>query len=141
MKQSFTIIELLVVVTIIGMLIGASSISYSQFTKKSRDARRKADLEQIRAQLELYRSKNNSYPQTINFGGPFCDQNGCAPSGNTYMQKIPSDPAPPNRYYYSSSGFEYTLGAYLESEGTVCLQSPSCSNSGCTYCLGPLGEK
>lgn len=141
MKQSFTLIELLVVVAIIGMLTGISTVSYSQLTRKSRDARRKADLEQIRAQLELYRSKNNSYPQTISFGGPFCDQSGCAPSGNTYMQKIPSDPMPPNRYYYSSSGFEYTLGAYLENEGTVCLQSPSCSNSGCTYCIGPLGEK
>lgn len=139
--RAFTLIEILIVVSIIGMLTGISTVSYSQFIKKSRDARRTTDLEQIRAQLELYRSKNNSYPQTISFGGPFCDQSGCAPAGNTYMQKIPNDPMPPNAYYYNSSGSEYTLGAYLETEEIVCVSAPSCSNSGCTYCIGPLGEK
>jgi len=61
MKKSFTLIEILVVATIIALLATAATITYAQLTKQSRDARRKTDLEQIRAALEMYRSNNNQY--------------------------------------------------------------------------------
>ena len=65
-KKAFTLIEILVVVTIIGILLSTAIISYGSLSKSSRDARRKTDLEQIRAALEMWRSSeplaNGQYP-------------------------------------------------------------------------------
>ena len=53
MKKSFTLIEILVVATIIGLLTASATVAYSQFAKQSRDARRQSDLQSIRAALEI----------------------------------------------------------------------------------------
>ncbi|MDH7476138.1 MAG: type II secretion system protein [Microgenomates group bacterium] len=81
-EKSFTFIEILVVVTIIGMLTTAASISYSQFMKQSRDAKRKADVENIQAALEMYRSNQSVgyYPVSLTILKP------------DYIMDIPSDP-------------------------------------------------
>lgn len=137
MKKSFTLIEILVVATIISLLATAGVVSYSQFSKQSRDAKRKADLEQIRAALEMYRSNNNQYYST-----PF-NQN-CANVTwlSSYLSSIPNDPKNSAGYYYrcNISTNDYTLGAYLETGG-----SGSCGNcksgTSCNYCLGPYGQK
>lgn len=44
MKRGFTIIELLVAITIIGILIGAASLTFSHARSTSRDARRMSDI-------------------------------------------------------------------------------------------------
>ena len=65
MKKSlkgFTLIEILVVATIIGLLASGAIVSYQQLLKQSRDAKRKTDLEQVRAALEMYRSNEDTYP-------------------------------------------------------------------------------
>jgi len=65
MKKSlkgFTLIEILVVATIIGLLASGAIVSYQQLSKQSRDAKRKTDLEQVRAALEMYRSNEDTYP-------------------------------------------------------------------------------
>ena len=63
--NGFTLIEILVVATIISLLAAAASVAYSQLSKQSRDARRKTDLEQVRAALEMYRSNNDDYPVNL----------------------------------------------------------------------------
>jgi len=140
MKKSFTLIEILVVATIIGLLAAVSTISYSQLSKQSRDARRKTDLEQIRSALEMYRSNNDQYPTTITIN---CSSVGgiIDGSGAIYLSSIPKDPKCNiySYYYFSSDGTDYTLGAYLESGGTNC--GGSCGSATCNYCLGPLGQK
>lgn len=149
MKQSnvgFTFIEILVVATIISLLAAAGAVSYSQFSKSSRDAKRKADIEQIRAAVEMYRSNNGSYP--LNGGGvgkvdvTTCSTSGLTDSGgNTYLSKIPNDPKcssnTPVYYYSSTDGSTYTIGAKLEIPSTS-----SCGGCGstCNYCLGPYGQ-
>lgn len=138
MRRSFTLIEILVVATIIGLLTAAGAVSYSQFNKQSRDAKRKADLESIRAAVEMYRSNEDTYPAGITLGGDLCDPLGCATA--TYMESIPNDPKSPNIYYYTGSTSTYTLGAHLEAGGTTCVASPACGVD-CNYCLGPYGEK
>ncbi len=138
MKQSFTLIEILVVATIIGLLAVGGMVSYSQITKQSRDARRKADLEQIRAALEMYRSNNNYYISASNRGN-------CSTvlsyltSGTIYLQKIPTDPKSTNFYYCNISNNDFTIGAYLETSNVTCVSRQCGSN--CTYCLGPYGQK
>jgi prepilin-type N-terminal cleavage/methylation domain-containing protein len=61
-KQSaFTLIEVLVVATILAVLLSVAVVSFSNAQRKSRDARRKADLETVRQALILYRQDNGSY--------------------------------------------------------------------------------
>lgn len=60
-QQAFTLIELLVVATIIGVLMSIAIVSFSNAQKKSRDAKRKADLETVRQALVLYRQDNGDY--------------------------------------------------------------------------------
>ena len=61
-SKGFTLIELLIVVAIIGLLASMILVGLSSFRTKGRDARRVADLRQIQNGLEIYYTKNLSYP-------------------------------------------------------------------------------
>jgi len=139
MRKGFSLIEILVVVAIIGVLSGIGITSYQAAIISSRDARRKADLENIRGALELYRSNNNTYPATLDTsctgGASISDVT------NTYLDPLPIDPGCANRYYlYSSTGADYTLGAAIESSSAT-ASCGSCGETTCNYCVGPFGNK
>ncbi len=142
--QGFTLIEILVVITIIALLTSTAAITYSQLGKQSRDAKRKADLEQIRAALEMYRSDESG-----GNGSYFTYSGSCAGSGvssflvGNYIGSIPSDPKSNTYNYYCSIGTStYSLGAYMETGpvSTGC-NSYSCGTASCNYCVGPYGQK
>lgn len=143
-KNGFTFIEILVVVTIISLLAATGAISYTQFLKQSRDAKRKTDIEQIRAAVEMYKSNNGIYPLSINLST--CSPGAITDANTTYLSKIPNDPKCSTYvYYYSSTdGSTYTIAAFLEnSSSPVCggLGANSCNAfSGCNYCVGPYGQ-
>jgi type II secretion system protein G len=61
-KRSFTIIELLVVVAVIGLLASVVLVSLKGVKGEARDARRKTDLKAIQTALEMYYNDNNKYP-------------------------------------------------------------------------------
>lgn len=145
MKKSFTLIEILVVATIIVLLTSTAIVTYAAFLKQSRDAKRKADLGQISTAIEMYRSNNDTYPITIVEGATLCDPAGCPPLGSKYFEKFPSDPkSSTNKYYYLGSVSDYTLAAQLENTST-CTSAPGGNSCGtgnpCNYCLGPYGEE
>jgi general secretion pathway protein G len=125
---SFTLIEILVVATIISLLAAGGLVSYSTLTKNSLDARRKADLEQIRAALEMYRSNVGSYPaDTPSLPSPLQE------GSNVYLQSVPTDPKTKSSYTYTPSPggcngtttlcTNYTLSATLEN-GDVYTATP-----------------
>lgn len=148
MKQAFTLVEILVVVTIIGMIAGIGVLSYGQISKQSRDGRRKSDLENIRSALEMYRSGTDIGYPIMSIG---CGQTD--PIG-VYLPKTPQDPkCPDKKYYYkplNSSGTEcttapcidYTLGTNLELDsGSSCIDDGCGTTIDCNYCVGPYGKK
>jgi general secretion pathway protein G len=152
MRSSFTLIEILVVATIIGLLAAGAVVSYSQLSKQSRDAKRKADLEQIRAALEMYRSNNGYYPLSANVNTTCGITSGLSDASSTYLSDIPDDPkCPTYKYYYDPSPSlcnnttvycnDYTLAAHLETVSTTCQSFSNQCTSNCTYCLGPYGQK
>ena len=61
-QKGFSLIELIVVITIIALISVAGMVSYSGTNKKSRDARRVADLEKMRIALEMIRQVGTTYP-------------------------------------------------------------------------------
>lgn len=144
--KSFTMIEILVVVTVIGVLFASAVVSYRSLTVSSRDAKRKADLEQIRAALEMYRSSEPS----VNGSYPDFDDN-CNNLHNifnfgAYLPQIPTDPKFSNGVNYyctsSSSPSDFILYSTLES-----VESGDCGGSCslgpdivCEYGVGPYGK-
>ncbi len=61
-KKGFTLIELLVVIAIIGILASIVLSSVNTLRAKGRDAKRIADMRNIRNALEAYYGDNNRYP-------------------------------------------------------------------------------
>lgn len=126
-KTGFTLIELLIVIVIIGILATVGLGSFSSSQMKSRDAKRKADLQQISRALELYYNDYGQYPAPAgDVNGNF---KGCGPGGITacswgdintpfsnsktiYMIRLPADPAAYHYYYTATAAL--TSGLYTK---------------------------
>lgn len=122
-NSGFTLIEVLVASTIVIVLMTIGMVSYTNASKKSRDNKRKADLEIIRQGLVLMRADEGSYPDvsshtitsdtsytsTLNVGGT---------TVSTYLsQPYPLDPQNPTlsySYTTSDSGASFELSATME---------------------------
>lgn len=61
-SSAFTLIEILVVATIIIVLTTIGIASFSTANKSARDAKRKSDLETIRQSMVLYKTQNGGFP-------------------------------------------------------------------------------
>jgi len=139
-------IEILVVVTIIGILYGTAALTYSSLTRSSRDARRRADLEQIRAALEMYRSSET----TANGQYPTFNASNCAnlvtdiTNFTNYLPIVPVDPkpGPPANFFYlcDSSPAGYTLYSTVESVDSASCGVDCGDGVPCEYAVGPYGK-
>ncbi len=125
-NDGFTLIELLVAMTIVAVLMGLSLVSYQGARKSARDGRRKTDLEEVRAALEMCRTDDGSYPAL-----PLVSGDDIVCGTVTYMT-IPDDPIPDQRYYYNMAADTYTLDAALEIDtgndyGSLCGPVINCN--------------
>lgn len=93
-RKGFSFIEILVVITIVSVMTAIAAVSYSTIVKGSRNAKRKADLEQLKGALELYRSANGAYPTTSgNWNSSATSPTTYIPNlVPTYIQQLPVDP-------------------------------------------------
>jgi prepilin-type N-terminal cleavage/methylation domain-containing protein len=115
-RQAFTLVELLVVISIIGLLSTIAVVSLSSARSKARDTKRQADARQILTAMQLYYNDNGAYPNPQALGcncgySPTVDAcclghgssgtcfagllEGCTALDNAlapYMAKIPDDP-------------------------------------------------
>lgn len=131
--HGFTFIELLVVLTIIGIVFSSGIVTYSAITVRSRDSRRKADLEGIRQSLEMCRSLTGAYPDLgyVYQTDPDASSVSCGASGPTLMADTPTDPKPCVGYldgayrYTKTSATTYTLDApCMEVDTTYQVTNP-----------------
>jgi general secretion pathway protein G len=106
-KNGFTLIEILVAASIIAVLSAIGVSSYTSINMRSRNAKRKSDLEQVRSALEMYRTSEGSYPGTADkaFNTLSTDLTVLTTAPTDYLPALPSDPkstsTPPSNYYYA----------------------------------------
>ncbi len=94
-NKGFTLIEILVAATIVSVLSAIGMVSYASVNKRSRDAKRVSDLEQVRSALELYRADNGVYPGTVTGFVALTgldSGDGTGPLVPTYLPSVPMDP-------------------------------------------------
>lgn len=104
-RRGFTLMEMLVVVSIITILVLIGLNSFSQNIKRARDTKRQAELEQIRGVLEMYRADH------LSVGYPV-DPATLVP---TYISQMPTDALFKTPYFYiRTTATTYDLCAHLE---------------------------
>ena len=97
-KKGFTLFELLVSISIIGILVALATVSYSAAQRKARDARRTQDMKLIQTAAEQYYSLNNgNYPTNWTAGASW------TVDGNRVLSSFPSDPKNDATYNYSDN--------------------------------------
>jgi prepilin-type N-terminal cleavage/methylation domain-containing protein len=145
-RRAFTFVEILVAVSIIATLAAAALSTYTNAQRKSRDARRQADLEAVRSALELSRADNIStgYPNATGTDGTNAKySNLCCDAGEPligYISAMPQDPRNSATYQYTysrTSGTTYQLCAtdFESYAGATCPTGYSVSGTRC--CLAP----
>ncbi|MDO8573537.1 MAG: type II secretion system protein [Candidatus Daviesbacteria bacterium] len=144
--RGFTLVELLVVISIIAILSAIGLVIFSGAQKSGRTAKRIGDLKAIQTALEVYYSRNGSYPTTgeatgkgVNcangqWGGAWVSE--CSLWGSkasdqvvpglvpSYIVAFPQDPqmdkvASKSCYLYTSDGTDYKLLDHIVSEFTA----------------------
>ncbi len=77
LKESFTLVEMLIVIVIIGILASALIPRLISIQVRSRDTKRKVDMVTIDKALRIYASDNNRYPRAVNSVTSCSDDQNC----------------------------------------------------------------
>lgn len=91
-KKGFTLVELLVVITILAILMTIGIAVYSGVQKNARDLRRKSDLRSIKIALELFYQANGKYPVVPTWVNSTATQPWIPGLTTDYVSQLPKDP-------------------------------------------------
>ena len=94
-KKGFTLVELMIVITVIAILMTIAVASFTRVQKQSRDTKRKGDMRTIATALQAYFTENTAYPGILGSLTP------------TYIPVVPVEPSGDTLvgfYSYSQSG-------------------------------------
>lgn len=97
MRKGFTLVELLVVISIIGILIAVVFGSFSQSQAQARDNARMTDLKNLQLAIERFRADTGSFPVNLPALAP------------VYVSSIPDDWGSDLQYYVTGNQDRYIL--------------------------------
>jgi len=124
-KSAFTLLEMLVVLGIIAVILGALTVSFSAAQRKTRDAKRRGDIKSIANTLEQYYSLcAYVYPTAITPPIP------CTGHTEGFITDVPKDPRG-NTYLYQPS---IPVGSTAASGFALCTNNLE-TESITGYCL------
>lgn len=113
-QKGFTLIEILITISIIAVAFGVVLTSANYLQKSARDAQREADLVNIQSALQQYYADQQYFPQsdptlpnTLNLSSDLVVDSNTGnpqtpPSVNIYLKTIPKDPTLSQNYYYKA---------------------------------------
>jgi len=126
-EAGFTLIEMLVVITIIGLIVGLVGPRVLNYLSESKTKTAKIQIEGLSAALDLYYLDNGRYPPTnegltalvqrpasaSGWNGPYLKTASVPldPWGHPYLYMTPGDHAPYEIESYGSAGPEVGQGA------------------------------
>lgn len=139
-KDGFTLIEIIIVITILALLgLLVVNTALKQLSK-GRDGKRKADLALLQKKFEDYMNDASSYPSPslVAPSGFICEG-----SFSIYLSELPCDPKQNNQYNYLytyETGADnltwYKIYTKLENEEDPAIEKVGCKQGGIVGC-GP----
>lgn len=123
LKKGFTLVELMVVITVIAILMTIAIVSFTRIQKQARDTKRKADVRTLETALQAYYTENQAYPLSTSATAATTALAGLAPN---YIPSIPTAPLGSTStggntnymYVTDALGFTYSLCTALETAST-----------------------
>jgi type II secretory pathway pseudopilin PulG len=103
----FTLVELMVMITVIAILASMIGITLSAARVRTRDAKRLSNAQEVGQALEEYYNDENQYPAAITPGNPLVGPT----SGKTYLAKIPNNPNPKTDGDCPNEDYNYATNA------------------------------
>lgn len=133
-SRGFTLLELLVVISIIAILVGLTTASFSTAQRKARDSKRRGDVKAMQNAFEQYYSGNNgtygaSCATMTSVGGSTLLPNG-----------LPKDPKTGLDYNctVTAATNSYCVCSTLEGGGGNATNTSCAMGTGSNYCLTNL---
>lgn len=142
LQAGFTLVELLVVMSIIGVLAGVLLTNFVGVRERAADARTKNDLRQLKTALRLYYNDFQHYPAASGGtmlgcidGASSCSSGTFSANGTTYMSELPED-----FDYYSDGLDEFLLEVELDnpSDEDIAASQDGCNPTGRGYYTGTV---
>lgn len=103
--KGFSLVEILIVISIIAILSGMILSFSGVLQKKTRDTQRESQLRVLQSALQQYYADQNKYPNSLNAelssGSPFTNCSGrvgCTVT-KTYLSQTPRDPSGASYYF------------------------------------------
>ncbi len=85
-QRGLSLVELLVVITLLGLVVFFSTMFSSKYVVRARDAKRKADLEEIKVLMYDHYFDHEGFPEDL----PGCGEVPCERDGSSYGYQVES---------------------------------------------------